>query len=70
MAIIVATQNYKYKNTEYVTGKLYDVTDKVSAKLVADKKAKKVSGGDIVPKKVEVRNRVPKVENRDPVSDV
>lgn len=69
MAIIVATQNYKYKNKEYVTGTLYDVTDSIAVKLVSDKKAKKVSGGDIQPKKAVVRNRIPKVENRDPVSD-
>ncbi len=70
MTIIVATQNYTYKKKEYETGRLYDVSDAVASALTGDKKAKKVRGADIQPKKTVVRNRVPKVQNRDPVSDV
>lgn len=70
MTIIVATQDYKHKNKEYKTGKVYEVSDSIATKLVENKKAKKVSGGDIQPEKVVIRTRIPKIQNRDPVSDV
>ena len=60
--LIVPNQKCSYKSKKYEPGLCYEVSTACAKKLVGDKKAKVITGGQ--PK---IKTRIPKLTNRDPM---